>query len=239
MKVHHLLATLALLTVACDTPEDQVMSTPRADRLDIVYEVIDEEIEPLAEQPAEIEEMEIEEINPETEAVAAAEMQAGPEIIGEAEMPPPTVEIMVRDGENLALLASWAEMTVEEIAERNDLAVTGVIYPGQTLQLAIADEEAFEDARAEATGGRLQRYLERRGGEISTIEHTVRTGETAWGIARDVVGVPMWVLALYNPSVDLDRLTIGQTLMAPQLGDTVADDTLPEDPELEGPEFIE
>ena len=60
----------------------------------------------------------------------------------------------------------------------------------------------------------------------------MQTGDTAWSIAREELGVPTWVLAHYNDTVSMDRLSIGQELIAPVLGDEAAaelDDTLEEE----------
>jgi hypothetical protein len=80
-----------------------------------------------------------------------------------------------------------------------------------------------EEGRERHRTARLDGYLAARGGTVATDFHAVRTGETAWSIARDMQGIPVWVLEAYNPSVDLDALRPGQSLMVPVLADIVVD----------------
>jgi LysM repeat protein len=70
---------------------------------------------------------------------------------------------------------------------------------------------------------RVEGYLASRGGSVGTDFVKVRTGDSAWKIAQDNQGIPVWVLEAYNPSVDLDALRPGQELMVPVLADVVVD----------------
>jgi LysM repeat protein len=137
----------------------------------------------------------------------------------------PSWQTEVSMGESLVLLSSWANTSVEAIGELNQLDVRDSIYPGQTLLLPLADDaqiDAFKEARALGHQDRLDRYLGSRGGLIDVDVHVVRTGETAWQIAHDETGIPLWVLASFNVDTDLQSLGIGQPLQVPVLGDTVA-----------------
>jgi LysM repeat protein len=128
-------------------------------------------------------------------------------------------------GESLVLLSSWADSSVEAIGELNGLDVRDSIYPGQVLKLPLSDDaqiDAFREARAQGHQDRLDRYLGSRGGLVDVDFHIVRTGETAWQIAQDQTGIPLWVLASFNTDTDLNSLGIGQPLHVPVLGDTVA-----------------
>jgi hypothetical protein len=51
----------------------------------------------------------------------------------------------------------------------------------------------------------------------------VRTGESAWSIAREQQGIPVWLLESYNPQVDLESLRPGDTLRVPIIADVVVD----------------
>ena len=159
-------------------------------------------------------------------------------VLGEEDAGPPTpeatseipdiasVEITVISGENLVMLAEWADCSVEELAAVNGIDPRDPLIAGQGLKIPAVDEGAFmafEAARNGATDRRLERYLSRRGGLVGVDEHSVRTGETAWEIAHDQAGIPTWVLAAFNRGEDLDRLSIGDRLRVPVLGDTVAD----------------
>ena len=144
----------------------------------------------------------------------------------------PVSDVTVQDGESLALLASWTGVTSEEIASLNDIDVSDPLYPGQQLILPVSAAEAIALERVAFSEARLSRFLDRRGGLAGTRTYRVQTGDTAWSIAREELGVPTWVLAHYNDTVSMDRLSIGQELIAPVLGDEAAaelDDTLEEE----------
>lgn len=135
------------------------------------------------------------------------------------------VEVTLRHGETLVVLAQQAGVTAEELAERNGLDVTAPLVAGQALLVPVhlVSADQLEADRAAAFERRLDRYLRGRGGLAGVSTHRVRTGETAWSIARDRHGLPTWVLAAYNPDLDLDHLRIGDALQVPVLADTVAD----------------
>ncbi len=141
------------------------------------------------------------------------------------------VEITIRPGENLVGLASVADIPVELLVERNGLDPLVALVPGDSLRVPLSGEAgaAFLDARDFARADRLDRYLSTRGGLVSVESHVVRTGETAWGIARHQAGVPTWVLSAFNPDTNLDRLGIGQRVKVPVFADSVAEAT----PEIE------
>ena len=136
----------------------------------------------------------------------------------------PVSSITVQDGESLALLAGWSGVVAEEIASLNDLDVSDALYPGQELILPTEAAGSVETERVAFTEIRLSRYLDRRGGLAGIRTYRVQTGDTAWGIARQELGVPTWVLSHYNGGDSLDRLSIGQELIAPVLGDEITAD---------------
>jgi LysM repeat protein len=146
--------------------------------------------------------------------------------------PPPTepaapvegVPITVRAGENLVGIASVAGVSVEEIVEANSLDARDPLHPGQALIIPLEGDlaHAFSEARDFARADRLDRYVSGRGGLVGVEAHAVRTGETAWGIAREQAGVPVWVLTAFNPDTSLDSLGIGQRVKVPVFADSVA-----------------
>lgn len=178
----------------------------------------------------------VEPVQDEAPSQAPALASAG-EVASVEAHPPTTLQITVRPGENLVLLAGWAGTTAEAIASLNAISVTSPIVPGQSLEIPLVvdsggesdlqDEvrlarENLERARERFAQTRWDRYLSRRGGLVGVITHQVETGETAWEIARFQARIPLWVLAAYNRDVDLDHLRIGEELVLPVLGDTLA-----------------
>ena len=123
--------------------------------------------------------------------------------------------VTVRAGESLDRLSQWSSASVEAIAARNALEIAAPLVPGQVLQIPIADREAFEASRSGALESRLERYLAANGGLAGIEGYTVRTGDTAWAIAKHVAGVPAWVLAAFNAGESLDHLSVGATLYLP------------------------
>ena len=134
------------------------------------------------------------------------------------------VEITVRTGENLVGIASVAGVSVEAIVEANGLDARDPLHPGQTLLIPLAGDlaHAFAEARDFARADRLDRYVSGRGGLVGVESHAVRTGETAWAIAKEQAGVPVWVLSAFNPDTSLDSLGIGQRVKVPVFADSVA-----------------
>lgn len=123
--------------------------------------------------------------------------------------------VTVRAGESLDQLSRWSAASVEEIAAQNGLEITAPLVPGQVLRIPMADREAFEASRSGALESRLERYLAANGGLAGIEGYTVRTGDTAWAIAKHVAGVPAWVLAAFNAGSSLDHLSVGATLYLP------------------------
>lgn len=142
------------------------------------------------------------------------------------EPPPPTegVDIQVRTGENLVGIASVAGVSVEAIVEANGLDARDPLQVGQTLRIPLSGDlaHAFTEARDFARADRLDRYVAGRGGLVGVEAHAVRTGETAWAIAKEQAGVPVWVLSAFNPDASLDSLGIGQRVKVPVFADSVA-----------------
>jgi LysM repeat protein len=161
---------------------------------------------------------------------------AEPEVEVVAMTPPAGVDIAVRAGENLAGLASVSGLSIEEIVDANGLDPLAGLQPGDVLRIPVTGNEAhaFSETRDFARADRLDHYLSGRGGLVGVESHRVRTGETAWAIAREQAGVPNWVLSSFNPETDMDQLGIGQRLKVPVFGDSVAEVTLDAGDEMNG-----
>ena len=189
-----------------------------------------------------------EDVGTDVSPVASVDESEGPQEVVEdvspevAEGPaalPPGRWFSLRRGETLAHFARWSDLPVEDIATWSGLELTGSYHVGTEVFLPITGEQLsqVESARAQHREARVDGYLAMRGGSVGNDFYAVRTGDTAWDIARHSQDIPVWLLEAYNPSVDLDRLRPGDELMVPVLADTVADavpDVLPED-EVEQP----
>ena len=153
------------------------------------------------------------------------------------------IDVRVRPGESLDHFARWVGTTVEQIAAINEMEVTAPLYPGMSLMLPLDDHlrPSLEAARNADVELRLSRFIDRKGGLAGIAAHQVRTGETGWDIARKEAGVPVWVLSAFNADKDLGRLSVGDTLYLPIMGEklgqefdaaaseaTIIDDETPE-----------
>jgi hypothetical protein len=131
----------------------------------------------------------------------------------------------LRRGETIAHFARWAELPVATVAEASGVGLLDTLEVGTEVRVPVDEESRarIEQRRTAHHHRRAEGYLASRGGTVGTEFYTVRTGETAWSIANDALGIPVWMLETYNPAVDLDRLRPGQDLMVPVVADTVVD----------------
>ena len=136
---------------------------------------------------------------------------------------PALVEITVQAGETLYDLARWSRVEIESLEALNGIQMNDGLKAGRTLVLPLtkSDKVRLDRARGKALERRKTRYLARRGGLVEVKAYRIRTGDTVWGVARRSGRLPMWLVKLYNPKVNLNRVKIGQSLQLPVLGDTV------------------
>lgn len=147
-----------------------------------------------------------------------AEAPEAPPARGNAQMPAREVtsKISVASGESLNRLSKWAGISVEDLADHNDLSATAQLQIGQKLNIPLEGEAlvTFTARRAEYTEKRLKRFFDKKGGLDQVADYTVRKGDRATRIARKH-GLPLWVLIHYNPKADLNRLAIGDVVKVP------------------------
>ena len=183
--------------------------------------------------------------DPEIEPGADELVEPGPEAAGKEEVGP-TARFDLRRGETLAHYARWSGVPVEDIAEISELDLEGVYPVGTEIVVPVnAEELAVLTTKRDAHHAACaEAWLASRGGSSGSAFVKVRTGDTAWSIAKDAGSIPVWLLESYNPSVDLERLRPGQQLMIPVLTEgTVAEAeevSLDEvEAEMDGIEIIE
>ncbi|MEZ4319204.1 MAG: LysM domain-containing protein [Myxococcota bacterium] len=163
---------------------------------------------------------------PEVSEVAVLEVAPEPQESVVEEPSTPLTFFELRRGETLAHFARWSDLPVEEIAKTSELELDGSYAVGTEIALAISPEvrglvESRRDAHHRT---RAESYLASRG-STGTEFYEVKTGDSAWTIARDRHGMPVWLLESLNPSADLDRLRPGDDLLVPVFNDTVAEVT--------------
>ncbi len=211
--------TIALLMSACSSSVDTVSAKPK-----ISKEVVAQKSEKILSTSDATLADETPELKPEaTEPEAVAEIVAEEPEAGDHT---PGARFELRRGETLAHFARWSELSIEQIAEASDLDLGGNYQVGTEIVVPVGPEEmstlitkrdAHHAARAEA-------YLSGRGGSVGSAFVVVRSGDTAWSIAKDNSEIPVWLLESYNPAVDLDALQPGQELMVPTIGSGIVAD---------------
>ncbi len=172
---------------------------------------------------------------PISEVVVDVEPVAEPEVVAQTvEALPPGRWFELRRGETLAHFARWSELPVEDVALWSGLDLDGAYAVGTQVFLPVtgAALSQVELSRASHREVRVDGYLSLRGGSVGNDFYQVRTGDTAWGIAKNNQDIPVWLLEAYNPSVDLERLRPGDELMLPVLADVVADAEVGESEEV-------
>ena len=157
---------------------------------------------------------------PAVEVTPASALDPGPSVAATPAIAPVEIHYAVFKlgrGETLDNYAKWSGVPVEVIAESSSLRLDDLHDVGTTVRVPVdVDGEAKIAARRAAwLGARVDKWVATRHGEVSTGVHTVRTGETAWTLGHGKDPVPVWVLASYNPGVDLDHLKPGQELAVP------------------------
>ena len=189
--------------------------TPAVDEA-LALEVADDELPEFSEVP-------MHEIALHEDA-AAADAATASELV-------PTAGYQLRRGESLAHFARWSGVPVEVIAEASGLELSGNYAVGTDVVIPLSGEEGeiegIDSRRDSHQTKRVEGYLSARGGADQAATYKVRTGDTAWSIATENQGIPVWLVEAYNPSIDLDRLSPGQALQLPVISDVVVDAEAP------------
>jgi hypothetical protein len=218
MRILTILPLLAGLA-ACGTPED----TPDPlvfEEIEVTRSAVDTDlpVEAATEFEAETSDV-VASLETPDPSVEEAPVDAGP-----VEPAIPLTTYALRRGETLAHFARWAELPVEDIAETSELPLDGAYAVGTEIALSLTPElRAQVETRRDAHHRtRAERYLASRGA-TETEFYSVKTGDSAWTIANDRHGMPVWLLESLNPSADLERLRPGDALLVPVFTDIVAE----------------
>ena len=139
---------------------------------------------------------------------------------------PELVEVRVRHGESLYLLARWSGVAVEAIEEMNGIDLGHPLKGGQNLIIPMTREQSdrLAAARDLFANQRKDNYLARRGGLVEVQSYRLKTGDTVWKVARSHGRLPTWLIKAFNPGVNINRVRIGQRVFIPIVGDMVSPD---------------
>ncbi|TAE50497.1 MAG: LysM peptidoglycan-binding domain-containing protein [Bacteroidetes bacterium] len=105
----------------------------------------------------------------------------------------------VRSGEVVGAIADRYNVTPRQVAEWNHLR-RYQIKVGQKLKIYVPARSKSSASTSETSG------------QIQALTHTVRSGETLWGIASLYPGVEVNSLISLNNSLDVNNLKVGQVI---------------------------
>jgi membrane-bound lytic murein transglycosylase D len=124
--------------------------------------------------------------------------------------------VIVDADETLGHFADWLEITPQRLLTLNKLTRRRPIQAGQTLRLDFSKvtPDVFQQRRLEYHKGIEEDFF----GSFrvtTTLEHTLRSGDTLWLLSHKKYAVPTWLIRRYNPDIDLAKLVPGTVLVIP------------------------
>lgn len=127
-----------------------------------------------------------------------------------------TIEIQA--SETLGHYAEWLGIRAGDIRRLNNMAFRTPVIIGERLQLEFGEVSAveFEAQRREFHVNLQQEFFSRY--RIQNVDnYQVASNDNLGSIARRRYSTPIWLLRQYNPSLDFNRIQIGQEVIFPLL----------------------
>jgi membrane-bound lytic murein transglycosylase D len=118
--------------------------------------------------------------------------------------------------ETLSHFAEWLGASKRVLRRLNRMGRKQSIRMGQKLKLSFrrVNPEEFEQSRLEYHKSLENDFFETYR-IVRTFHHTIRKGESLWGLAREVYEVPFWIMARYNPRLFNSSLAVGVKVTFP------------------------
>lgn len=170
----------------------------------------------LAEQERQIRQLELENERLRSLVEPQASEAARPSAASLSAAAPPAAPrtYTVRSGDTLSRIARRHHTTPEALAKLNNLRNASLIRPGQNLKLPVVPALAEAAPKTKDEPAPKPTPAPTPAPQPSLTEHTVRSGETFYSIAREH-GITADALARANPEANPRSLRIGQRLAIP------------------------
>ena len=127
--------------------------------------------------------------------------------------------------ETLGHYAEWAKVRASDLRRLNNLSFGRSLHLDQKVKIPLqfTNPQDFEESRYEYHK-RLQEdfFAVYRISELKSYQ--VRSGDNYWVLCQNQFDIPMWLLKLCNPEVDLNTLKVSQKLMIPVIDKAAAQD---------------
>jgi membrane-bound lytic murein transglycosylase D len=118
----------------------------------------------------------------------------------------------------LGHFADWTQVDAQTLRALNKLHKNAMVVQGRKLKLDLSRVSAaqFVEARREYHR-RLQETYFASHRIAGTETYAVKHGDSLWTIAQQHADLPLWLMAQYNPDVNLGDMRPGTTITLPQV----------------------
>ncbi len=126
--------------------------------------------------------------------------------------------VIVQAAETLGHYADWSGVNSQALRALNKLRKNAMVTLGRKVKLDFSRVSAaqFVAARREYHQRLQEEYFATH--RIAGMEnYSVKRGESLWIIAQQHADLPIWLVAQYNPDVDLNDVRPGTTITLPQV----------------------
>ena len=126
--------------------------------------------------------------------------------------------VIVQAAETLGHFADWTQVDSQSLRALNKLHKNAMVTQGKKLKLDLSKVSAaeFEEARR-AYHHHLQETFFAGYRIAGTETYAVKRGDSLWIISQQHAGLPVWLVAQYNPDVNFNDMRPGTTLTLPQV----------------------
>ncbi|MGK7346422.1 MAG: LysM peptidoglycan-binding domain-containing protein [Candidatus Nitrospinota bacterium M3_3B_026] len=126
--------------------------------------------------------------------------------------------VIVKAEESLGLYADWLRVSQRSIRGMNRGLSNRSMKIGREVRIPLTrvNRESFERKRIEYHMGLMEDFFDayRIDGENNV---AIRRGQSLWDLCVNENDAPIWLVRLYNPSLAIDSLTPGDTIIIPRV----------------------